>query len=239
MVDPHSKANTRDIAELDVEDSLSVITNAQILISHCVTRLSHCHEQEIQAALKQYLSRDDLISFIDYLRTNLADGGWLSRYIDQEADLDGLHQPTDHMFMTAKLLNCAVDSLGTSAWLGSIANDMPVDQVDTISYMKAEISAALEGIEEAAYLEGILQEVLLFSKTISQRTISQPPRNNISSSALTDQGSALPIGLKAKTTEVGLVKVINGGEIQARSLREMGKLKSMQVGPYTFEQIRI
>jgi hypothetical protein len=100
----------------------------------------------------------------------------------------------------ATLLNCAIDAIGPSGFLSSISprfthhpssspadpNDMEPDvfpegeaekeeeqeeeEEELIPFMKAEISAALAGIEESSYLRGIVREFLRYSLSSQSST---------------------------------------------------------------------
>jgi hypothetical protein len=220
--------------------------NAQTILKHCLSRLRHCHETEIRQTFTRELSHTDLLSFIDFLRMSLARGGWLSRYMDDgytpfEVAKKDQDQQNEQMSICTKLLNCALDALGTSGWITSASNTTNVfDDAETIAYMKAEVSAALEGIEEAAYLNAMLHEVLLYCKTV------KPPKPKPETDEVKPvtvaleswEDHVLPVGLKAEQ-EVRLTKVRAGGEIQKRSVRDIGRLKSRKVGAYSFERIVI
>jgi len=220
--------------------------NARNILRHCLSRLRHYHETDIRHALSQELSHTDLLSFIDFLRMSLARGGWLSRYMDDgyspiENKAHDQDQQHEQMSICTKLLNCALDALGTSGWITSASNTTNMfDNAETIAYMKAEVSAALEGIEEAAYLKAMLNEVLLYSKTVKTPK-TKPETDEVKPVTVTVESwedNVLPVGLKAEG-EISLTKVRAGGEIQKRSLRDIGRLKSRRVGAYSFERIVI
>jgi hypothetical protein len=220
------------------------IHDAPSVLMICLTRLYRCHDSEIRKAFKHELSKPALIALIDYLRMNLAKGGWLSKYTDENGAPKGQEvcYESDEICVTAKLLNCAVDSLGSAAWLLSSASSIDIgNAADTIAYMKAEISAALEGIEEAAYLQGMLHEALLYSTTVQHQSNKIPDPRIIKpiTISLDNEASLLPIGLKAPTMKIERAKVNAGGAIQERSMRDIGRLKSRKVGPYSFERILI
>ena len=225
------------------ETNADKIHDAEAVMSHSLQRLSSCHRKEVHEAFRQQLSRPDLISLIDYLRSDLASGGWLSRYVDDDGVSAPAHdQQMDQMTITAVLMNCAIDCLGSSTWLlGSPGDNRSSEKEAKVTYMKAEISAALEGIEEAAYLEGMLHEVLLFSNTIPQTKMvtgssSTSMMKNRPMIISVDRDGTLPIG---RHHDVSATKVGIAGEVESRSKRDIGRLKSMQVGAYSFERIQI
>jgi len=181
---------------------------------------------------------------------SLARAGWLTPYTESLPSPSP--DPSDQNIQIStisKLLNCLLDAIGSTGWLlGSSIGDEISESADTIVYMKAEISAALESVEEATYLRGILGEVLLYASSYStsqikregdkagqgQRTITTiPPADEKAGLA-----SALPLGLKA-SQGVGMTKVGAGGELIQRSKRDVGRLKDRKVPKYSFERILI
>ena len=222
------------------------MTTANAILGACLSRLYHCHEMDVRKALRGELSQQYLLSFVDHIRMGLARSGWLSRYVDDSSfPIEDHSERIDNMKVAAKLMNCAIDSLGSGGWIsGSSSNIELAESGDTIAYMKAEISAALEGIEEAAYLDGVLKEVLLYSKTAKHlgslhKGTQHPNTVKPITIPLEDRAAnALPIGLNADQG-VGLTQVVAGGELKARSARNIGRLKSRKVGLYSFERIMV
>ena len=224
-------------------------STAKALFELCLARLNAFHNSQVSKALRQHLSKDELISLVHLLRMELARSGWLSHYMDDEyAPVASKDQAEDKLCIIAKILNCVIDAIGTGGWIAgnASAGDL-METEDTITYMKAEISAALEGIEEATYMKGLLGEILLFGKSVS----TQPKLPKISDANQTPhkvkpvtiplgsiQDNYLPLGLKAPQG-VSQTKVGAGGEIQPRSKRDIGRLKSRMVGKYSFERIII
>lgn len=237
--------------ETDLAENNNKSQNAHKILQHCLSRLRHCHETDIRHVFTQELSHTDLLSFIDFLRMSLARGGWLSRYMDdrysplQDSDQSpNQDQQNIQMSICTTLLNCALDALGTSGWImsNSATTDL-TSHAETIAYMKAEVSAALEGIEEAAYLKAMLNEVLLYSKTVKmpKAKAKGEGEEEVKPVKLTVESwedHVLPVGLKAEG-DVSLLKVGAGGVVERRSKRDIGRLKSRRVGVHGFERIVI
>lgn len=235
--------------DTNVESSAAASSTAKALSDLCLNRLSAFHDSHVSGAFRQHLIKDDLISLVHLLRVNLARSGWLSHYTDDEyAPMASNDQPGNQLSIIAKVLNCVIDAIGIGGWIAgnASAGDL-METEDTIIYMKAEISAALEGIEEATYMKGLLDEILLFGKSVS--TQPKPPKVSDASQTLQKvkpitiqlgslQDNFLPLGLKAPQG-VSQTKVGAGGEIQERSKRDIGRLKSKMVGKYSFERIII
>lgn len=202
-----------------------------------IARCDACSTATVTKAFKAQLSKSELQTLVILLRTKLRQDGWLSSHAEGglNVDLESQHKDRE-ISMIGKLMNCAVESLGTAGWL--LNNDFAenaTEAVETVSNMQAEISTALEGIWEANYLRALLGELLICGKDAlkSQTTRVQP-----SSDWRGTSKTALPLGLKLEQ-DISLRKVGAGGELQKRSRRDIGKLKSRRVPEYSFEQIAI
>lgn len=218
------------------------------LLEAVLSRLNTISASKLTRALKSELSTRELRSFVDLLRIELARGRWLSPYVEDRLVLaEDAQTDNGQVCVIANLLNCAIDSLGAGGWIYGASID-PSETADTIAFMKAEISAALGGIEEATYLKGMLGEILLYGKTSPSARAerhstfrpNQPPLQ-LQSIFMAEAGperSALPFGLK---TEERILpkKAVAGGELVDRSKRDISRLRSRMVGKYTFDRITI
>lgn len=216
------------------------------LLESILTRLNVHAKSKVTQALKAQLSPLELGSLVDLLREEIAQGQWLSSYVEANKNHASDEFTENGRINTiAILLNCTMDSLGTGGWaLGSLVGEDLTQAADTIAYMKAEISAALEGIEEATYLKGMLREILLFDKNSRSKNQNLLPMGQFISQTrssiggISDSGSSLPLGLRI-TQDVSRKKVGAGGEILERSQRDIGRHKSQMVGKYSFDRIII
>ena len=216
------------------------------LINLILTRLSYLPQPTITSTLRSHLRTPHLLTLIDILRLQIAQAGWFSPYDDALASATTSSTLNNHLALRVHLLNGTIDAIGVGGWiLGSDLNDEMAETANTVSYMKAEISAALEGIEEAVYLQGMLGEVLLCGKDalkamkIKDDPAVLPSKSAPKTIALQDEGiagAALPLGLNLDE-KVPLTKVGAGGELMGRSRRDIGRLKSRIVGKYSFERI--
>lgn len=222
------------------------ITHA--LLETVLLRLNTISASKLTRALKSQLSTQELRSFVDLLRMELARGRWLSPYIEDRLEpAEDTHTDNGQVCVIANLLNCAIDSLGAGGWIHGAFIDLS-QTADTIAYMKAEISAALGGIEEATYLKGMLGEILLYGKTSpsarAERHSTLRPNQQpleIQSIFMAEAGqerSTLPLGLKAEQ-RISTKRVVAGGELIDRSKRDISRLRSRMVGKYTFDRITI
>jgi len=232
-------------------------------------RLSHPTERV--NAMRSHLPPLETISLIELLRIALAQGGWTSRYLDfhpAEASSYSADQTPDSNTNNGEaitdicgLLNCALDALGTGAWLASdLTLSPPSNNLNSsehnntgtiVSQLRDEISAALEGVQCCSFFNGFLKDFLRFeqaaAKSAAQRGGGGGSRggghNAVfgSSDAVVEYQtteSMLPLGLKTVQRVEG-TRIGAGGEIQTRSARETGMKLSKRLGKYTFEKIRV
>ena len=205
----------------------------------------------VTPALRRTFTTPELRSLVDILRLETAHNGWLSAYADNFPHIGQDCLANDQMALISHVLNSILDALGPAGWmLGSSSVDELANSKDVISHMKAEISAALEGVEEITYLKGMLGEILLCGKDslvppskkaleyTSDETSKAQPIKPMSVALREEESNILPLGLKLKP-KVPKTKVGAGGELVTRSQRNIGHLKSRMVGKYSFERILV
>ncbi len=222
--------------------------HSQRILILTMKRLYVIPPASVARALRSALSTTQLRILVDTLRMEIARSGWLSPYEERLEALDPEHHDNNKICYIAHLLSCAIDSIGTGGWiLGTSNTDELVETSDTLSYMKAEISAVLEGIEEATYLKGMLGEMLLCGKETLRSPVKVSKPNETHRMALSakpvtialeEVSNALPLGLKPAQV-LSFSKVGTGGELMKRSARDIGRQKSKMVGKYSFERIAI
>ena len=241
----------RDLDPKNAKNPLNVQSDADTvkerIFEVATRRLYSCPSLEVSSALRLILSPSEIRLLVNMLRIQLAQNGWLTPYVEEgclarsQAPQKG-SQIDSQILVAAHLLNCAVDSIGTGGWImGSSIADQLTETAETIAYMKAEISAALEGIEEATYLKGMLGEMLLCGKSF-RNSHAQNPKGERKRSTIVSLGdgqeNTLPLGLKLQQ-DISKYKVGAGGELVKRSARDIGRLKSRMVPKYSFERIII
>ncbi|MDI1489299.1 MAG: hypothetical protein OHK93_008577 [Ramalina farinacea] len=229
----------------------------QSIMDLALQRCSTIPSNSLTKAFKRTSTKPQLRHLVDHLRITVAQHGWLTPYDFSFDDLSKEPAPNNQLVIIAHLLNSILDALGPAGWmLGPRSQTQTettfADPADTLSYMQAEVSAALEGIEEAMYLKGVLGEMLLCGKEALKERPPPSKRVLTDDKAISRQQQVvkptivqlekddpvLPLGLKLKppiaTTRVGA-----GGEVVKRSARDIGRLKSRVVGKYSFERIEI
>lgn len=196
-------------------------------------------------AMRVTLSPLEILSLIHLFRIQLVGSAWTTRY----SELTGLDQdgaaktmPDGAIALIAELLARCIDAVGTNGWLTSGSAGDQLDGGQFLSALKLEVNAALEGLNDAVLLNGILGEAVRFGaaslgngsgRVAARSSTTDRPRQ------LEVAGSAeLPLGLTPKQA-VSQFKVVSGGEVVERSAREKGHLLSQRVKEYSLERISI
>ncbi|KAJ2970540.1 hypothetical protein NUW58_g9664 [Xylaria curta] len=178
------------------------------------------------------------------LRIELVKGGWTDRYseVDHCEDVPFDAPPDGIIKLIADLLGLCLDSLGPSGWLLNDAVQTGDDTTDFVGSLMHEVSAALEGLEETVYLRNLLSGPVKYLEEMARKAAAGVQDVNSAKPVavrLNDPvAGALPLGLKA-ASRVSSHKVVSGGEVIQRSLREAGHLISQKVGSYSLERIVI
>jgi hypothetical protein len=244
------------LAEYHLGDESS--TRGQAL-SLALAKLHSCPSAAVVKALQSTLSSSEIVSLIYLLRFELARGAWTSRYLDAnqlEQNDDEMGTPNTTIVVVTSLLNSCIDAIGSGGWLtgdATLVNGDHYESEELISSLKLEVSAALEGIEEATYLKGLTAEMVRYGEAV-QEAMPAPVKKRKTGSSVKGgkgrktrpfilpttpkDGGLLPFGLKADQLP-SLLRVGAGGEIERRTARDIGRLKSRKVGKYSVERIVI
>lgn len=196
-------------------------------------------------ALRRTLRTEEILSFIYLLRMELVRGAWTSLYIDPTSfDSEGNEPPPDGVItLIADLLGRCLDAVGAGGWLFNDAMSWAdkAEAGDFITALKLEVTAALEGLEEAVYLNGVVSETVRFGYAAQKSGVARAswnPNKPVPMQLEGQESRALPLGLKNKMMPTK-EKVVSGGEVVQRSLRETGHLISQKVEPYSLEKLAI
>jgi hypothetical protein len=223
-------------------------------LSLALAKLHACPDSAVVSALRSILTSAEIVSLIYLLRFELARGAWTSRYLDTyEGGNAGDEQEQENtILLVSGLLNCCVDAIGAGGWLSAdsmLVNGDHFESEELIQSLKLEVSAALEGIEEASYLKGLIAEMVRYGEGVQRGLPASEKGRKVGSSKMRDlrpvtlsqagrDSRLLPFGLKGEQ-QVSLYRVGAGGEIQQRTARDIGRLKSKKVGKYSRERIVI
>lgn len=215
-----------------------------------LTKLWRLPAQSVVRAVRATMKRDEILALIQLLRVELIRGSWTTLYMDAsgsevEEVEEGEEAPPDGAIaLIADLLGRCLDAIGAS---GRLLNESTtwVDQTrvsEFVGALKLEVSAALEGVREAAYVKGLVSQMVRFGLEASKRPAVQSKMKGqqpVTLAVATRQSRMLPIGLKAKGLPTREKLASSGGEVVQRSMRELGHLKSQHVGVYSLERIDV
>ncbi|KAH0345163.1 hypothetical protein KCU81_g4478, partial [Aureobasidium melanogenum] len=236
-----------DAAEADLEFALSALDTGLSVRSASFrtvfTRLHSFPSRSIVERLRTHLAPREVVFFIQILRIELADGGWTSKYTEDEiARPEDAGSPSDHSIaIISNLLNCAVDAIGTSGWLVGLSGDPDLQTDNMLETLVAETSAALETCIEACSFGVFLNDFERFSNTIqaSQKQTTIKKVDPIKTPGFEETPLAvdpvLPLGYKAQGPASKLRMTSTGQVEKSRGLR--GKELSMRVGKYSLDRI--
>ena len=220
-------------------------------LSLALSKLYRCPNAAIIHGLQTAFTSQEIVGLVYLLRFELSRGSWITRYLDTDQtefiDADA-EVPDNAIILISSLLNNCVDAVGAGGWLtgeARLVDGDPFEAEELISSLKLEVSAALEGIEEAVYLKGLTSEMIRYGDGV-QAALPKPAsetqtekRSKPIMLPATDQDiRTLPLGLKAEK-QISLLKVAAGGAVHRRTKRDIGHLKSQKVGKYSRERIII
>lgn len=235
-------------------------------------KLSSCPRLATIRVLRRSYKPEEILSLIYVLRMELVKDGWTTRYLDttQLDKDDELEAPPDgSISLISDLLCRCIDAVGPGGWL---INDAIVaagagdhmNSADFLASLKLEISAALEGVQEAVFLRGIISEAVRYGNSVQkmEADTGKKHRPGNGGAALVLRASTpghdynagggggvrpgesafaamLPLGMKVANARVSGEKVVSGGEVARRRRREVGHLISQKVGAYSLERLSL
>lgn len=237
-----------DAAEADLEFALSALDTGLSVRSASFrtvfTRLHSFPSRSIVERLRTHLAPREVVFFIQILRIELADGGWTSKYTEDEiaSRPEDSGSPSDHSIaIISNLLNCAIDAIGTSGWLVGLSGDPDLQTDNMLETLVAETSAALETCIEACSFGVFLNDFERFSNTIraSQKQTKITKVDPIKTPGFEETPLAvdpiLPLGYKTQGPADKMRMTSTGQVEKSRGLR--GKELSMRVGKYSLDRI--
>ncbi|KAI0455237.1 hypothetical protein F5B21DRAFT_472459 [Xylaria acuta] len=213
-------------------------------LSVAFAKLGACPPPSAVKALRITFKPEEVLSLIYVLRIELVKGGWTDRYLEigHHEDLPFDAPPDGIIKLIADLLGLCLDSLGPSGWLLNDAMQAGDDAADFVGSLTHEVSAALEGLEQTVYLRNVMSGPVKYLEEASRKVVAGVQDANTTKPVAVcvndSAAGALPLGLKT-ASRVSSQKVVSGGEVVQRSLRETGHLISQKVGSYSLERIVI
>ncbi|KAF1989994.1 hypothetical protein K402DRAFT_451602 [Aulographum hederae CBS 113979] len=258
-LDEEQIESVTDLALSDLDVAFETLQDGMVVRGHslrqALVKLHAFPGPRISQALRKELTQHEIIFLVQILRIELADGGWTSRYIDLGPQFvnsggiaDGGAPSNKAIIIISSLLGYALDAIGVGGWL-TASSQNPEDSADEMIFsLRAEISAALEGIHEAGFLSAILGDFRMYAEQKRRslgpvkgenewkKKIGQPIKVDVGDD---DVGAAmLPLGHKAEAP-IKPFRLGTGGQRVIKSKRTMDLERSKKLGKYTYEEIRI
>ncbi|KAL2123781.1 hypothetical protein VTJ04DRAFT_146 [Mycothermus thermophilus] len=213
-------------------------------------KLAACPALVTVKSLRRLFKPQEIICLMNVLRAELIKDGWTTRYLDRTgADQDETEAPPDGSIeLIANLMSRCIDAVGLSGWMASDAllsnsrtSTSQEDSVDFFSQFQAEISVALEGIMEAVRLQAALAEAVNYAKRARKVLPPDSTAKGGSSGSgkptvLVHLPKELPFGLKTDT-RISAERIRSGGEIVARSARQIGQFVGKKRGIYSVMRV--
>ncbi|CRG84143.1 WD repeat and HMG-box DNA-binding protein 1 [Talaromyces islandicus] len=135
----------------------------------------------VVSSLRSTLSNTDTLAIVHHLRVSLATGGYTARFTENPPlPLDAIKAaPRLSLDAIVDLMNASVDAIGPSGWVSAVEfAGAAVNESEMISHMQSEISAALAGVEEAAYMKGVLGEFIRYGNQVTTPSSNSKNKEN-------------------------------------------------------------
>ncbi len=241
-----------DDLEDEIQKTVSYLNNEDAGIrgrglSVAFTKLGACPHSSAVKALRITFKPEEILSLMYVLRIELVKGGWTDRYLEVDSRDENVpfDAPPDGIIkLIADLLGFCLDSLGPGGWLLNDAMQAGDDAGDFVGSLTHEVGAALEGLEEMAFLRNFLAGAVKYFEEVSRKAAGAVTQDTNTTKPIAvcvkdPAARVLPLGLKPVSQHVSSHKVGSGGEIVQRSARERGHLITQKVGSYSIERIVI
>lgn len=169
----------RAVQELEAAEYFHLGDESQIRgrgLSIAFGKLGSCPRLSTIRVLRRSYKPEEILSLIYVLRMELVKDGWTTRYLDStQLDKDDELEaaPDGSISLIADLLCRCMDAVGPGGWL---INDAIVaagagdhmDSADFLASLQLEVSAALEGVQEAVFLRGIISEAVRYGNSVQK-----------------------------------------------------------------------
>ncbi|KAF2158529.1 hypothetical protein M409DRAFT_71596 [Zasmidium cellare ATCC 36951] len=228
-----------DETQMLMESGLEVRSEVCRLL---LARLQSFPHKSVVQTMHHMMTDDDIMFFIVILRSELVNGGWTQKYIEQSsdeedtfADLANAQEVTSNsqtIRTLANLSSCAIDAIGLSGWVvGRKAN--AEHALHFIETFKNEVSVALEGLFQVESLNTMLGDVKRTAGGLQQQPRRKRKRHD--EDLQSPERTWMPVGGRAEPPVVNTWTTKTGRKSKAAIAEE----KNRNVGKYSFERIRI
>ena len=221
-----------------------------LMLHRALTRLHSFPSFKVTQYLREYFSRYEIVSLLQLLRVEITEGGWILRYSDIETSKAENFTPDEQAVgIILGLMSSVINALGIAGWLIDSTEKHSDGSGKLLLALQAELSRVLEGVTEATFMAGLLDEFLRYGK---RRRVKPKCQNGLqmkqpiekfqkAEDALIRQSSRtrlLPLGLGASVLSQETKKGIRG-ELKKRSKRDIGMQLSMKRARYSRDIIQL
>ncbi|KAH8705293.1 hypothetical protein BGW36DRAFT_285663 [Talaromyces proteolyticus] len=261
----HHKTGNQTVTKASTTEAS--LQDAFIGLNLTLSQLHSCPMNRIISALRSTLSNTDTLAIVHHLRVSLATGGYTARFTESPPfPLEAIKAaPPLSLDAIATLMNASVDAIGPSGWISAVEfAGAAVNEPEMTSHMQSEVSAALDGVEEAAYMKGVLGEFIRYGNqpaakrssnsqalTKGNRTANAGVKREYDAygklwetytfpKAGEEDGRMLPLSLNASQSGISRTKREKiTGAVEQRSVREMAYLQRRAVPEYSVVKIHL
>ncbi|KAK4226101.1 hypothetical protein QBC38DRAFT_481530 [Podospora fimiseda] len=193
-------------------------------------KLAACPASATVESLRRLFKPDETIGLLNVLRAELIKDGWTS---DISEDIEA--PPDGSLQLIAELMIRCIDAVGLGGWMafdtvlsGSEGQD---DAADYFERFNSEIDSALHCISQAMHLQGMLAETVSYAKRARKALVDASKGKT----TIVQRKEYLPFGLKTDS-RISMERVRSGGEVVARSARDIGRFLSQRRGIYSINR---
>ena len=222
-----------------------------IMLQRAFTRLHSFGSLKVSHYLRQNFLNYELLFLLRLLRIEITEGGWTLRYTGSEVSEVGRLAPEEQaMSIIVDLMSSVINAIGIAGWLVVPAGEDDDTAGELLLVLQAEISRVLEGVTEATFMAGLLDEFLRYGKrrrikpNYNSRCLqvdSQIDGHNeigqIAAGEFADE-RLLRFGSDADIFSRETRKGARG-ELKKRSRREIGMQLSMKKSKYSRDRIQL
>jgi hypothetical protein len=217
-------------------------------------------------ALKSSLGQPEILTLIQFLRQQLFEGQHTTSITHSSYPTpppsahpsleDRISEPVLSLEATSRMLLGCIDAIGTLGFFDEGQNEFMSNLVPDL---KSETTLAVNGLEEASFLQGVLRETMRYAESTDKDAFAdtgtslnedhapaaQKPGTIVTlySEPSLEQGDIdtttgmLPLSLYADNT-IALSKIRKGGgQMKDRTLREVREIENRNKARYSFERL--
>jgi hypothetical protein len=229
-------------------------------------RLAGYGPNVVAEGLKSSLGQTEILTLIQFLRQQLFEGQHTTSITHSSYPTpppsaspsleDRILGPVLSLEATSRMLLGCIDAIGTLGFFNEGQNEFMANLVPDL---KSEITLAMNGLEEASFLQGMLRETMRYAESTDKDAFAdtgaslndnaapaaQKPGTIVTlySEPSLEQGDIdtttgmLPLSLYADNT-IALTKTRKGGgQMKDRTLREVREIENRNKGRYSFERL--